>query len=130
VSEYGFMKIGYTRGKRVGRRKALTPAQLDHAVLLIERGGSVVLVSTNSALIGLVPVEAETAQIPSIWREKGFQFSEFLGFADLPLNHSGMAAFQKANEIQHLRAQIVWQGFGFLINQFSGVHLAAPLNIR
>jgi hypothetical protein len=46
----------------------------------------------------------------------------------LPLNHSGMAAFQKANEIQHLRAQIVWQGFGFLINQFSGVHLAVPLN--
>jgi DNA invertase Pin-like site-specific DNA recombinase len=41
------MKAAKARGGRVGRRKALTPAQLDHAALLIEQGESVAQVARS-----------------------------------------------------------------------------------
>lgn len=41
------IKATKARGGRVGRRKALTPAQLDHAALLVEQGESVAQIARS-----------------------------------------------------------------------------------
>ncbi len=85
-----------------------------------------VLVSTNSTLIGLFPVKAETAQVAAEWREQGFQFVYFL-VGDWRFVNNGMTAFQKADEIQDLGTQMVGQGLGLLVDQFSRVNGFNPL---
>jgi DNA invertase Pin-like site-specific DNA recombinase len=57
------MKAAKARGYPIGRRKALTPAQLDHAALLIEQGESVAQVARSLRVGRSTLYEALSARV-------------------------------------------------------------------